>query len=812
MNLAQFASVPLALKSAGKSLSVSSEAEGDWLLYDMISGTSVKGRHWLHVEGAAQVVEAVYFKKLHVTGFYISNTADFTTMLPSARRRISRIEFGPTLMPYGAITAQEVLESVVGSRFEVRGDRESDKRLERVKTWFRDGALPHPAASQRHMRHLSVNELSIRPWEFWLQKARPAMLMMAEIQLRGNEVTEAFFVGVLIWLAALAPEQHALAQGWKIWRPKELTMSGWASSYKNNVTTKLKALQNNVACDLTPLFEAEVLVNRGIGKVDWTEERLHRIKPKLARFEPSALYASIRNIFETARAAGGKPSQTTWQSYWENRWTWAPVGSCHSQYEEDNRYMGQKIEQRTKFYSLNCMPKMPLEHFMDRRPEIRAWPSVKYEWGKQRAIYGVDLTSFVLTGFAMLSCEEALSPIFPLGRSAQAGSVKKFVNETLRNGVPYCFDFEDFNTQHSTSAMQSVVRAYREVFSDMLSVEQLSAIDWTIDSIATTRVMPNVALGTTSYDTNGTLMSGWRLTTLANTVLNAAYIDLITGGRLPASVHNGDDVLAAVRNYSQVQAIHQGATVHGVRYQKTKCSLGATAEFLRVDHSTGSGSQYLARAVATMVHGPVDMSDPYSAKQQIQAFNARAAEVCERGANVELIRDLRLSQYQFLRNQGRLEGIQVDPYYLHVTKGGTSLEDKLEAIQYELISVDVAGDDEGAQTSRILPGVWDYARMVSRKFGIPSYEKTIRQKAQQAIDATSGTKKTIARLEKTNATQFDVQRLGLYKLYRSTMLGMKANMAKAFGIPVWSFNDEDTRLEDFVKGCRDPLKALRLLV
>lgn len=101
--------------------------------------------------------------------------------------------------------------------------------------------------------------------------------------------------------------------------------------------------------------------------------------------------------------------------YVRSRWEWVPTGSVHSQYDEDQPYIASDYRHRTKFVTLNMMPAPHVRRMFQREPEIRAWASIKYEWAKQRAIYGVDLTSSVVTNYAMYRCEEALKHRFLVG-------------------------------------------------------------------------------------------------------------------------------------------------------------------------------------------------------------------------------------------------------------------------------------------------------------------------------------------------------------------------------------------------------------
>jgi len=166
----------------------------------------------------------------------------------------------------------------------------------------------------------------------------------------------------------------------------------------------------------------------------------------------------------------------------------------------------------TKWHVLMKYGDRKLEDFLKRKPEIAAWPSIKYEWGKQRMIYGTDITSFIITNFAMYKSELVLPYFFPIAERSAPDILQYVIKQTLNKGVQYCLDYEDFNNQHSFSSMQAVIHAYKIVFGSDISEEQNLALDWVYQSIEEQyiyRKQPQ-ARKYTKIKTQGTLFSGWR--------------------------------------------------------------------------------------------------------------------------------------------------------------------------------------------------------------------------------------------------------------------------------------------------------------
>ncbi len=95
-------------------------------------------------------------------------------------------------------------------------------------------------------------------------------------------------------------------------------------------------------------------------------------------------------------------------------------------------------------------------------------------------------------------------------------------------------DYEDFNSAHTIDAQKIVVE---ELFVGL----EPKWHNWLIDSFDDIKVRD---LQGEWRRVNGTLMSGHRMTSVINTILNAAYIRLVLGDELYLRIHSehvGDD-------------------------------------------------------------------------------------------------------------------------------------------------------------------------------------------------------------------------------------------------------------------------------
>lgn len=555
------------------------------------------------------------------------------------------------------------------------------------------------------------------------------------------------------------------------------------------VSGQIKSINTSTYEPLTQMFELTVLVNRGVGSVDWAAERDHRVNPNTANVKPGDVYVSARKIFERASKDYNYPTMQI-DEYLDRRWEWVPGGSVHSQYEEDNAYIIPGMYTRNKFVTVNLMPKHALRRFLGSKPQIRAWPSTKYEWGKQRAIYGTDLRSTIITNFAMFRCEDVLSTLFPVGSEAEASKVHKRISMMLDHSGSFCFDYDDFNSQHSIPTMHAVLLAFRDTFKHAMSRDQQIAMDWVCNSVRDMAVLDR----TTDkwYQLNGTLLSGWRLTTFINTVLNWVYMDIAGVFKLDDvsdSVHNGDDVMIAItRPKTAIQIMERMGRINA-RAQVTKCNLFTVAEFLRVEHGAigvdGLGAQYLTRSCATLVHSRIESREPVMLTRLLEADQDRLRDLASRTNNKEAVRAL---ERQLEKRCCKVFGASLSSVRhikrLHRVCGGINNErwapiDSVVIRQPEQTNVPVEVDDPSSW-----PGVFDYASKIDKLFGdnIPfrSILGAIVQGSRLTLAIAKKEKIQVRENEDTSASEWERAMYGTYKGVTTTYY---AAMSKFVGIP-----------------------------
>jgi hypothetical protein len=360
------------------------------------------------------------------------------------------------------------------------------------------------------------------------------------------------------------------------------------------------------------------------------------------------------------------------------------------------------------------------------------------------------------------------------------------------------------------------------------------------------------------YKTAGTLLSGWRLTTFMNTVLNYVYTHQAVGSNSNmVSTHNGDDVLASINNLTELVSLLKGSKEINVRYQRTKCYFSSIAEFLRVDHHQGTGAQYLARAVSTFVHGATESSIPNDLRSNLEATMTRRKELIERMADRDVVDKLVRNQ---LRHFNKIWEVDDRLIYsiinTHTSRGGiaTTINDNTLEKKILMVMKKQRTEVTGKEIARY-PGVTAYTNKLL-KMGI---EDKYRSKIERQLYATTqiGIGNTVTEykvqanavglmsdregigvhnygkiytgMKKNEGTCKNLQlikdreefkerdnliwlRASQYGMFRKSYHGRKAVLAKTFGIPLINIIGKDSAISTRLKLEYDSHEAAKILL
>lgn len=752
--------------------------------------------------------------------YYVKVDAEVLTLPSLIRRALSAA--------YSQVDGYDYSEPT-GARYLRRAFRVDRNEIahHRIGEGPQVGEFERSLVSAEHHTHY-------RPEEIWrVVQAYPVTKRAVDIVYRKLKkiegVNEAIVSTFMMFTAFARPQvAYILATSAEIW---EASNVGQLMENLKKVSTPLKSMQNPQLCDMTQLFELQALVNRGVGKVDWQAEKMDRTKPDVVEVASERVYEEALKIFRSGAELGFRYPKMDVDRYVKSRWEWVPTGSVHSQYAEDEPYIKKDYRHRTKFVTLNKMAKDRIRRMFSRPAEIHAWASVKYEWAKQRAIYGVDLTSSVITNLAMFRCEDVFKHRFPVGEEAEAGRVHKRLTAMLKDNESFCYDFDNFNAQHSKESMQAVLLAYLDTFKDDMTEDQKRAMWWTIASVNRMIVHNNEVKNPETYEAAGTLLSGWRLTTFVNTALNYVYFKI--AGALDAegvkdSVHNGDDVLVAIRTVGAATVIHKLMADINARAQATKCNVFSVGEFLRVEHKVtkedGLGAQYLSRAAATMTHSRIESQQPVRVTDAVKAMVTRAEEIAARSkGGAEMAKEMldiacvRLAKVFGVDREDTRRIARS-----HVLVGGAIAAEVGEidyTIEEEVEYIEVGRTEEEkkkvAQTDELLPGILDYAGELEKQFG----KYLDRERIVKRI--TDATKRQLAVTRRTRLTITDVKseikyKFGraLFRMYRGLISVPHVDKARFLGITPIAMLDSGKvkQLYKMIEHVKDVEYALRVLL
>lgn len=607
-----------------------------------------------------------------------------------------------------------------------------------------------------------------------------------------RDSTQSSMAGMLLWLATLPRRLSERLLATDIFDAPSLSVYHQRAKA---LSTTFKHMANLVDEELWQLFEFEVLVNRQYNDVDWAQEKENRVRPKLAQVPTDYIFRECLSTFKSAqfvsKARDCQYKTKDFNQFWETRWEWATTGAVFTQYPELAKQFEYKSRHlRNKFIAINSLSNgTTLDELLSLHPEIAAKPSTKYEWGKVRAIYGTDLLSYILYEFVFGDCEQHLPADLPIGANANEQHIARLLEVVDREGMSYCLDFEDFNSQHSTEAMSAVLEAYITVHRNAMSEDQRRAARWCVEALKT-QVVWGTNVGLDTYRTEGTLFSGWRLTTFVNTMLNRCYFKYIAENsvaRVNGSLHSGDDVYCTIAAPSDAQALICSAQEVNIRLSLTKCSLGSIAEFLRVDRKNASNKQYVARNIATVVHGRTESQQHGDIIEAIKSNQTRLAEYTSRCGREDISAQLETLYLAKLSADPSWGDIDVatlqDVLSLHPVYGGVDKTSMRIPTYYYETESNIIYEDEYPDS---MPGVNAYVdklkHLVTNPMHIPRIKNVINTATKKVIYSS---KTRITGKRKENIEDRHNMR-ALYKCYADYKHDTRFGKARLVGVNVVS--------------------------
>uniref|UniRef100_A0AAT9JH92 RNA-directed RNA polymerase n=1 Tax=Cryptotermes secundus trichomonasvirus 1 TaxID=3133527 RepID=A0AAT9JH92_9VIRU len=316
------------------------------------------------------------------------------------------------------------------------------------------------------------------------------------------------------------------------------------------------------------------LAGRDVGEPDAQKDLSHRVAPKgdnphELKVDQQALANVIRSIFLEEMSEGSE-SVDSFREHVLSAVLWCKKGAHHHP-------LFKKYESRLEFL-LNT----DVEMIMRCRPEVFINQVRKLEHGKTRFIYNCDTVSYLYFDYILNWIEGHWCNKRVLLNPDYANAARLSV---MKAEEYMMLDYTDFNSQHSVASMQTLFK----VISEFVPRKMLGIAKWCIQSWDFMYINKNVKW-------NNTLPSGHRATSVVNSILNRAYMQMYFPQE--QSYHCGDDSLILNPLYSPGQVMRLPFELNGA-----KQSSGHSGEFLRMRLLNGNVQGYVARSISTLVSG-----------------------------------------------------------------------------------------------------------------------------------------------------------------------------------------------------------------
>jgi hypothetical protein len=403
------------------------------------------------------------------------------------------------------------------------------------------------------------------------------------------------------FLYGLATQVHYGVTGWDIAIHFILN-----PELAKSASTVFKALGANCTQWGAVIVEAVCLQGRGSGPIDLRREKEYRtdagaVEEKVVQPDMDLMERCIKEVL-LEELGPASQSMMPFDDWWTSRWLWCVNGS-HTRASSDALGIDHNAydHTHTRFYRRMAAETVDTEPVTSWDTRVSVSASIKQEAGKQRAIFACDTRSYFAFSWLMQAVEPRWRNSHVLlnpGKGGLTGICHRVKNAQRGGGVNLMLDYDDFNSHHSTAVMQLLTR---------ITCEHVGAPNWYKHKLVASFDNTWLDIDGRPRHIAGTLMSGHRLTTYINSVLNRAYLKAAVGSEVMGrtiALHAGDDVYMRVPTLADCATILERAKAFGCRMNPTKQSIGFVgAEFLRLAIGRTGAYGYVARSIATFVAG-----------------------------------------------------------------------------------------------------------------------------------------------------------------------------------------------------------------
>lgn len=433
-------------------------------------------------------------------------------------------------------------------------------------------------------------------------------------------------------------------------------ISNWAQEIKNRST-------RTYHINLHPIREIEHIDDIGTKSysIEWrTDEEImeggHLPDDKFYYY----LTEAIAEIINVLLPQG--PMEESLLTFVKRRHEWVVSGSAgrikliipkasslHDHKESEDKRI--RADKRAVLESLTLDEIMEM---LNTEPIEFAVASEKFENGKARAIYAVEIIHYIYNSFCTQSLEERFHCVdgFEKGLSG----IKEYAGMQIRANITQkqqaecsMFDYADFNIQHTPKAQATIFEQLAIIGAERgYSEDWVHAENWVAKSKYNSVFC--VPGNETIYSAKQGMFSGTRSTDLINSILNLAYFNVSKKllqeeyGVEPLNlhhVHQGDDVWLSNDKRHFAALLFYQMNASGFRFQPSKQMFGrGYGEFLRVLYNPNGGLGYSVRSVINYFLKPLQNQQVLDVREQCQNLSDTYYTLQRRGMNVSFLNTL----------------------------------------------------------------------------------------------------------------------------------------------------------------------------
>jgi len=501
------------------------------------------------------------------------------------------------------------------------------------------------------------------------------------------------------------------------------------------ITTHIKSTGNNMSLVGSLYSEMTCLLGRGVKPVNFSEDMGYRVnKQKILGSVVTTDKTILANAIHSILKEELCNTQVEFEdvtSYWNRRWLWCVNGS-------HNKTVGKIDPHWAVEDDTGILSRLHRRAFSEMLPNneeynpLLAWQGVTYftsaeklEHGKSRALYCSDSISYFCFNHLLSPIEKVwnnkrvhLNP----GKGGLTNMIKRIAAMQKHGQYNIMLDYDDFNSQHSLETLHTLYECvcdytgYDPVLKDRL-----------LKSIYNSHIYSK---GTYIGKRTGTLMSGERGTSFANSILNRAYLLMyINNFECVDSIHVGDDVYINVETERQAASIMQDMSNSPLRANPIKQSVGVyCGEFLRTCITPSYSRGYVCRSIASLVSGNWESEHCLDPNEAMTTFLQQMWTIRNRSGGIDISHALITS----FSNMSRLKDKQACVRLLSgiSSYNGSPVSGRHSTIEmFKTCEIDISNDQQKlastAEEQRRLMALSHYATEAYLEYSISETERDV---------------------------------------------------------------------------------------